>query len=222
MGAKREGLLSRVWRALFGRKPDSVVDESSASADPGSPRVAPELIMTQEASSPAHIPTEHAVPSSAGRDRAVRVFVSSTFRDRVEDRNALMAQVWPALRKLCREWSVEFVEVDLRWGITEEMSQRAETLRHCPAEIKRCRPYFIGLLGERNGWVPGPDSYSEALLQEERWLEQEIARHSVTELEMLHGVLNDPAMAGRAFFYFRDPAYAESKGTADYQPEDEA
>jgi hypothetical protein len=184
MGAKREGLLSRVWRALFGRKPDSVVDESSASADPGSPRVAPELIMTQEASSPAHIPTEHAVPSSAGRDRAVRVFVSSTFRDRVEDRNALMAQVWPALRKLCREWSVEFVEVDLRWGITEEISQRAETLRHCPAEIKRCRPYFIGLLGERNGWVPGPDSYTEALLQEEHWLEQEIARHGVTELEI--------------------------------------
>ncbi len=109
--------------------------------------------------------------------------------------------------------------MDLRWGITEEMSQRAETLRHCLAEIKRCRPYFIGLLGERYGWVPGPESYTDALLQEEHWLEQAIARHSVTELEMLHGVLNDPAMAGRAFFYFRDPAYAEQKGT-DYQPED--
>ena len=31
-----------------------------------------------------------------------------------------MAQTWLALRKLCRERSVEFVEVDLRWGITEE------------------------------------------------------------------------------------------------------
>ena len=28
---------------------------------------------------------------------------------------------------------------------------------------------------------------------------------SVTELEILHGVLNDPDMAKHAFFYFRDP-----------------
>ena len=34
---------------------------------------------------------------------------------------------------------------------------------------------------------------------------------SVTELEILHGVLNDPAMAGRAFFYFRDPAWSTSQ-----------
>ena len=144
-----------------------------------------------------------------GKERVVRVFVSSTFRDMVEDRNALMAHVWPALRKLCRERAVEFVEVDLRWGITESMSQRQETVRHCLAEIKRCRPYFIGLLGERYGWTPGPEAYPEALLHEEPWLQSEIAKHSVTELEILHGVLNDPDMAGRAFFYFRDPAYVD-------------
>ena len=34
---------------------------------------------------------------------------------------------------------------------------------------------------------------------------------SVTELEILHGVLRDPAMADHAFFYFRDPAYVEGK-----------
>ena len=38
---------------------------------------------------------------------------------------------------------------------------------------------------------------------------------SVTELEILHGVLNNPTMAGRAFFYFRSPAYAAQKG-GDY------
>ena len=95
---------------------------------------------------------------SAAKDRVIRVFVSSTFRDMIEDRNELMAQVWPALRKVCRGRAVEFVEVDLRWGVTEEQSQRKETLRHCLAEIKRCRPYFIGLLGERYGWTPRPGS----------------------------------------------------------------
>ena len=155
---------------------------------------------------------------SASKDRVVRVFVSSTFRDMVEDRNELMAQVWPALRKLCRGRGVEFVEVDLRWGVTEEQSQRKETLRHCLAEIKRCRPYFIGLLGERYGWTPGIEAYSQALLDEEGWLQNEVAKHSVTELEILHGVLRDPEMAGRAFFYFRDPKYSEAV-TGDRKPD---
>jgi tetratricopeptide (TPR) repeat protein len=42
----------------------------------------------------------------------------------------------------------------------------------------------------------------------------------VTELEILHGVLNAPEMAGRAYFYFRDPAFSEGRG-ADYASEDE-
>jgi tetratricopeptide (TPR) repeat protein len=157
-------------------------------------------------------------PPPAAKDRVVRVFVSSTFRDMVEDRNELMAHVWPTLRKVCREGAVEFVEVDLRWGVTEEQSQRQETLRHCLAEIRRCRPYFIGLLGERYGWVPGPEAYSPTLLDEEGWLGSRVAKHSVTELEILHGVLNAPDVASRSFFYFRDPGYAQAHG-GDYPPE---
>jgi nephrocystin-3 len=156
--------------------------------------------------------------SGLAKDRVVRVFVSSTFRDMIEDRNELMSQVWPALRRHCRERVVEFVDLDLRWGITEEQAQRNETLRHCLAEIKRCRPYFIGLLGERYGWMPGAEAFPQALLDEECWLEREVAKRSVTELEILHGVLNDPNLAGHAFFYFRNPKYAKSRGS-DYGAE---
>ena len=49
---------------------------------------------------------------------------------------------------------------------------------------------------------------SDELIRREPWL-QEHKEHSVTEMEVLHGVLNDPAMAGNAFFYFRDPAYID-------------
>jgi len=153
----------------------------------------------------------HTRPADA-KDRVVRVFVSSTFKDMIEDRNELMSRVWPALRKICRGRAVEFVDVDLRWGITEKQSQRKETLRHCLAEIKRCRPYFIGLLGERYGQVPGEEKYSPALLDEESWLRSHVAKRSVTELEIIHGVLNDPDLARRAFFYFRDPKYAQDRG----------
>ena len=46
------------------------------------------------------------------------------------------------------------------------------------------------------------------LLDAEPWLEEH-RTHSVTELEILHGVLRNPAMADHALFYFRDPAYVE-------------
>jgi len=169
---------------------------------------------------PAAPATAHS-DAAPEHDRVVRVFISSTFKDMVEDRNELMTQTWPALRRLCRARAVEFVEVDLRWGITEEQSQRKETVQYCLAEIKRCRPYFIGLLGERYGWVPQAEAFPSTLLEQEGWLQPEIAKRSATELEILHGVLNNPDMAGRAFFYFRDPAYAQARG-GDFQAEDAA
>lgn len=139
--------------------------------------------------------------------RSVRVFVSSTFRDFAAERDALATHAWPALRALCEERAVSFTDVDLRWGITDEQAAEGAVLPICLAEIDASRPYFIGILGERYGWVPQaiPDHLVEAM----PWLSERKTK-SVTELEIAHGVLNDPAMAGRAFFYFRDPAYAQS------------
>lgn len=141
--------------------------------------------------------------------RNIRVFISSTFRDMMEERDALMTHCWPELRRFCRELQVELVEVDLRWGIAEEQSTRKETLKLCLDEIRACRPFFIGLLGERYGWIPGDDAFTPDLKEEQPWLKG-IHNKSVTELEILHGVLNNPEMAGRAFFYFRDPQYIET------------
>jgi len=144
-------------------------------------------------------------PSPSGKRNEVRVFVSSTFRDMHEEREILVKHVFPQLRKLCEERGATFTEVDLRWGITEEQARQGEVLPVCMAEIDRCRPYFIGLLGERYGWVP--DDIPDELIEQYPWLEQHPQR-SVTELEILHGALNDPVTANRACFYFRDPTYA--------------
>ena len=144
-----------------------------------------------------------------GGNRRIRVFISSTFRDMVEERNDLMTHTWPELRRLCQDRHVELVEVDLRWGIAEAQSSRREILKLCLDEIRACRPFFIGLLGERYGWVPGHDAFTADLREEQPWL-KDLHGRSVTELEILHGVLNNPEMAGRAFFYFRDPNYVES------------
>lgn len=136
--------------------------------------------------------------------RSIRVFLSSTFLDMQEERDVLMKFVFPKLRKMCEERGVSFSGVDLRWGITEEQSRRGEALPICLAEIEHCRPFFIGLLGERYGWVP--DEVPQTLVSQHPWLEEH--RHkSVTELEIVHGVLSQADMTDRACFYFRDPIY---------------
>ncbi|MBI4517179.1 MAG: DUF4062 domain-containing protein [Deltaproteobacteria bacterium] len=139
--------------------------------------------------------------------RVIRVFVSSTFRDMQAERDILIKKIFPQLRKLCEERAVSWTEVDLRWGITDEETAEGKVLPLCLAEIERCRPYFIGLLGERYGWVP--QSIPADLLESQPWLREHL-KHSVTELEILHGVLRNPAMADRSLFYFRDPAFVDT------------
>ena len=146
--------------------------------------------------------------------RTVRVFLSSTFRDFTEERDLLVRKVFPELRRKCRERQVELVEVDLRWGITEKEAQQGRILPICMTEIDRARPYFLGLLGERYGWIPTNEEYEHSLILEQPWLKLHRGGKSVTELEILHGVLNNPLMDGRAFFYFRDPKWALKRGQA--------
>jgi len=146
------------------------------------------------------------------RSRSVRIFLSSTFRDFGEERDLLVKRVFPALRAKLKDRFIELVDVDLRWGITVEEAERGEVLPICLAEIDRSRPYFIGMLGERYGWIPPHEGYAPDLLERQPWLKKHQGGKSVTELEILHGVLKNKRMKSRAFFYFRSPAYARSKG----------
>jgi hypothetical protein len=91
---------------------------------------------------------------STPSSKVIRVFLSSAFVDFQEERSLLVKQVFPNLRRRARSLGVEIVDVDLHWGVTAEQTERGETLPLCLAEIDRCRPYFISLLGERYGWVP--------------------------------------------------------------------
>ncbi|MFH0953774.1 MAG: tetratricopeptide repeat protein [Verrucomicrobiota bacterium] len=159
---------------------------------------------------------------AASPDRVIRVFISSTFRDMQEERDYLVKFVFPELRKMCESRGVTWGEVDLRWGVTTEQAAEGKVLPICLEEIKRCRPYFIGLLGERYGWIP--DAIPQGIIDSEPWLKEHVHdKKSVTELEILHGVLRNPDMASHALFYFRDPAYVKSvpeEKKADFTTED--
>jgi len=88
--------------------------------------------------------------------QVIRFFISSTFHDMQQERNALQTKVFPRLREFCRERGARFQPVDLRWGVSQEASQDHRTLAICLEEIRRCREVspdfnFLVLLGERHG-----------------------------------------------------------------------
>lgn len=144
--------------------------------------------------------------STRDANRSVRVFISSTFKDMQGERDELLRKTFPALHARFRARGVELLAVDLRWGITQEQAQSGKTLPTLMAEIDRCRPYFIGLLGERYGWVP-PDAAITPELKAAYPFLAEASGCSITELEMMHGVLLNPDRAARAVFFQRNSAY---------------
>ena len=140
--------------------------------------------------------------------KTIRIFVSSTFRDMQDERDHLVRFVFPELRERCALRRLHLVDVDLRWGVTEAEAEQGRALEICLDEIERSRPFFIGLLGEGYGWMP----HGYAVPDEARydWLRQFEPGHSITALEIYYGVLHNPAMQMRAFFYFRDPTFLDA------------
>jgi tetratricopeptide (TPR) repeat protein len=124
----------------------------------------------------------------------LRVFISSTFRDLQEEREHLIKKIFPEIRSLCRERGITFTEVDLRWGLTDEDVVLGQVVRTCLEEIDRCRPYFIGITGERYGYVPDVvEIYKDAdLLKRYPWIEDAaIEASSIIDLEFRHAALNE-------------------------------
>jgi len=55
---------------------------------------------------------------------------------------------------------VRLIDVNLHWGVTEADAQDRKALDICLDEIDSYRPYFLGLLGHRYGWVPPGQEHS--------------------------------------------------------------
>jgi tetratricopeptide (TPR) repeat protein len=144
------------------------------------------------------------------RERGVRLFVSSTFEDMYREREELVKFVFPQVRRHCEQRGIAFNEVDLRWGITSEQAGAGLVLPICLDEVRRCRPFFLGLLGDRYGSVLS--TLPPALLKRKPWL-GDATGASITELEIRVGALAEEAHGSRALFYFREPGLGEGTST---------
>lgn len=137
--------------------------------------------------------------SLLSKDRSVRIFVSSTFKDMQQERECLVGHVFPHVERYCLDRQISFSFVDLRWGITEEMSSSGQVITTCLREVERAHPYFLCMLGERYGWHDMSDitnmkdellekTFDNAVAAGYGWVDR-FRDRSVTELEVIHGAL---------------------------------
>ena len=145
-------------------------------------------------------------------NRQIRVFISSTFQDMQDERDYLMKRTFPMLRKLAAERDVTLTELDLRWGITEEEAKTGKVVEICLREIENSIPFFIGIIGNRYGWVPEKKDIGENVTERFKDVNNYLERHlSVTEMEMQFGVLQRKEDM-HAYFYIKE---GEEKENAD-------
>ncbi|KAH9496124.1 hypothetical protein Btru_012115 [Bulinus truncatus] len=143
--------------------------------------------------------------------KTLRLFFSSPFGGMEEEREELTRKYFPQFQHLCNSRGIQFVPVDMRWGITSEAADNAQVINICLREIDRS-DIFIGFFGQRYGW----HGESDELLQRNfdnamghyPWLAN-FREKSVTELEFLHGHLNDPGVLP-ASICFRDKLYDDT------------
>lgn len=135
--------------------------------------------------------------------REIKIFISSTFQDMQEERDMLIIQVFPKLQEQAMLRRVRLVPIDLRWGITQAEAESGQVIGKCFDGIKNSSPFFIGLIGDRYGWVPTVEDFNvdATLLNRHPWLRDKIDRGiSMTHLEFLYDLaLNGALKEGRIF-----------------------
>lgn len=116
------------------------------------------------------------------------IFISSTFSDMNAERDALKNFVFKTLEERLYHRRVRLEPIDFRWGIDtsilkEEEEKELMVLKVCLDDIDRSKPFFIGLIGDRYGWIP-PEKRMKDTENEKKGFKSKLKDKSVTALEI--------------------------------------
>lgn len=119
------------------------------------------------------------------------------------ERDMLHSVVIPELISRFSDKRINVDLVDLRWGIevsdnSSEEESSTKILKVCFDEIERSKPFFIGFIGERYGWIPNFSNIeSSSFGFDFSNMKGDI---SVTEMEMLYALQNFDSPKSCLFF----------------------
>lgn len=105
--------------------------------------------------------------------KSIRIFLSSTFNDYANERNFILKNTLPYLKRFASKFGIEIIISEMRWGISDIAVKENKTIEICLNEIDNCRdqsigPFFCAFLGDRYGYCPPPpqltiESYNDAV-----------------------------------------------------------
>lgn len=138
----------------------------------------------------------------------IKVFVSSTFLDMDIERDALKNIVEPRLNETLKDYSCSLEFVDLRHSVktntTMSLLEREKQIFNvCLEEIDNCRPYFMGVIGHRYGWIPAEDGVPCPRISFPNDFPIKEENLSVTMYEFLHGFLSSKVPRERSVVFMR-------------------
>ena len=146
-------------------------------------------------------------------NRNLRFFLSSTFQDMQKERDYLIRRTFPKLREIALNYGATITELDLRWGITDEESKLGQVLQICLEEVDNSIPFFIGIVGNRYGWIPTCNDVAEESIKTfpevSSYIENEM---SITEMEMEYGALGRKDEINAIFFISEEEPSKELSG----------
>lgn len=155
------------------------------------------------------------------RDRkwhTVKIFISSTFKDMDKERDILRLVVEPQLNNFFRHQYLHINFVDLRKDVETDKNLSTEQREKqvfdiCMKEIEQCSPYFIGLIGDRYGWIPPQhvlDLNSDIYISESIVSDAPLKK-SVTFYEFMKGIFVNGKVSPTALIYMRKTKESEDK-----------
>lgn len=145
----------------------------------------------------------------------IPIFISSSFRDFHAERDLIAGPVRERLSELAATFGCRVEIVDLRWGVDtadlDDDERHERVLEVCLAEIDRCRPFFVGLIGERAGWRPSMEQLDRVMV--DAGMDTGSRAMSMTALEIEYGANGAPD--ARAAFFSRRIDGPHPPGWAD-------
>lgn len=146
----------------------------------------------------------------------VSLKINSTFHDMFGEYILFIKEVFPEVKKICKEHDIDVTYEDVAFSVPEKDFSPSIILQDLRC-IDTDRTIFICFRGQKLGWRPSPSDIDRLTLDEYPELVDYIGNLSITELAIMHALRPfDKCIGGKlihlppvkhALFYFRNPGY---------------
>lgn len=152
-------------------------------------------------------------------EKNVTLMINSTFYDMLGEYNYFLGEVFPELKKICKDHNISIGYRDVAFSVPEDSIDGGIVLQDLRC-IDSDRTFFICFRGQKLGWRPTHENIDWFTVDEYPEIINFIGSVSITELAIMHalvpfdrcvdGKLTSLSPVKHSLFYFRNPSYLDN------------